>query len=272
MSPTQSATVAINGIELAYERRGEGEVLVLVHGWTGSGRGWSGVIDELSRSREVFTFDQRGHGRSTNTADRDTYTFDQLVADFAALADVVGLDQFHLLGHSMGGAVAMRYAIAHPDRLRSLVLMDTGAGSAAGSIEIMQPLIDIVETGGLDAYYEAAKPYVGEPGCAGDARRAEFKWELENLDPVAFVTFAEELCRFPSVLDELTNLDVPTTVLVGENDLNLRAAADDLADAIVGAVLEVIPAAAHLPHLENREGWLAAMERHFSRLGDRSRP
>lgn len=267
MTGVTSGVAPVHGVELAYECRGDGETFVLVHGWTGSGRGWSGVIDRLAERRRVVVFDHRGHGRSTNTGDPATYTLAQLADDFAALADAIGLDSFHLLGHSMGGSVAMRYAVAHPARLRSLVLMDTGAASAPGSAELMQPLVDIVEAGGTAAYYEAAKSYVGLPGAAGDAARAAFKWDIEHVDPVAFVALAHELCRFGSMLDQLRRLAVPTTVIVGEHDTHLRGAADDLAGAIAGAALEVIPAAAHLPHTENTEAWLAAVERHFARVG-----
>ena len=255
----------VGDVDLAYECRGSGPPFVLVHGWTGSGRGWHPAADPLTRRVTVVTYDQRGHGRSTNVGDPEAYTFDLLVDDLAGLVDVLALEPFHLLGHSMGGAVAMRYALRAPERVRSLVLLDTGAKSAAGSIDLMQPLIDIVEAGGLPAYITAALPYVGPPGPAGEDRRALFTWDIEHLDPVAFVTLARALCSSPSVLDELAGLRTPTTVIVGEDDTHLRAASDEMASTIPGAVLEVIAGAAHIPHHEQPEAWLAAIEAHLDR-------
>src|SRR5690348_257490 len=117
----------VNGIRLAYEDVGRGDPFVLVHGFTGSGREWTELVPELAEDRRVIAVHQRGHGSSSHTGDAASYTFDALVADFAALVDHLGLERFDVLGHSMGGLVAMRYAVEHPDRVRSLLPMDTGA-------------------------------------------------------------------------------------------------------------------------------------------------
>lgn len=261
-----SAVAKVNGIEIAYDEHGEGDPFVLVHGFSGSGRDWSGVAPDLAASRRVLAVHQRGHGDSTSTGDAATYTFDQLVDDLEGFVDALALERFDLLGHSMGGLVAMRYAARHPARVRSLIPMDTGASPTPGAGQWMQPLIDIVTAGGMPAYYEAAKDVVF-PGGEDVAGLAAFKWSLDSMDPVAFVRFAEELTTYPPFLAQLGTLTMPATVLVGENDVSLRGAADDLTTAIPGAVLDVIPGAAHSPHVENREGWLTAVERHFARLG-----
>lgn len=263
-----SKVVRVNGVELAYQQAGDGVPFVLVHGFTGSGREWSGVIADLASDRRVIALDQRGHGESTNTGDSTTYVFDQLVDDLAAFVDALGLDVFDLLGHSMGGLVAMRYAIEHASRVRSLIPMDTGASPTPGADAWMQPLLDLVATGGLPAYYEAAKDVVfpGEPTEETAAARAAFKWTLDVMDPAAFLALGKELTGYAPFLDQLAALSTPTTVLVGENDVGLRGASDDLVRAIPGAVLEVIPGAAHSPHVENRSGWYAAVARHFARV------
>src|SRR5947209_13855466 len=102
-----------------------GVPLVLVHGYTGSRLDFEGVIDELATDRRVVAWDHRGHADSTSTGDPNTYTFDQLVADMDGVLAALGIDRFDLLGHSMGGIVSMRFALARPERIRSLILMDT---------------------------------------------------------------------------------------------------------------------------------------------------
>jgi pimeloyl-ACP methyl ester carboxylesterase len=254
-------------LALAYESVGEGFPLVLVHGYTGSSLDWSGVVGPLAaRDRLVVTFDHRGHGDSPNTGDASTYTFDQLVDDMAALLDDLGLERFDLLGHSMGGIVSMRYALAHPERVRSLVLMDTAAGSVVDNAEMMRAGIDMVRTQGTSALYDMIQRFLGE-GEQADAQRGAMKAKLAQMDPVAFTELGDELITYPSIIDQLAGLEIPTTVLVGVNDHALRGAADDLASTIPGAELAVIPDAAHSPQQANRGAWLAAVEQHLARVG-----
>jgi 2-succinyl-6-hydroxy-2,4-cyclohexadiene-1-carboxylate synthase len=256
----------VNGVELAVERHGHGDPFVLLHGFTGGAVDWAGVVEDLAARREVITVEHRGHGASTNTGDAATYTFDQLVADFAQVADDLDLERFDLLGHSMGGIVAMRYALAHPERLRSLVLMDTGAAASPEGPQQawMRAGFELSREGGMTAVYEVIAPFLGE-GEAGERARAEVRAKYDQVDPVAFRALGEELLVHPSVLDRLATLAVPTTVLVGEHDTGLRPESDALAATIPGAVLVVIPDAAHSPQAENRSAWLAAVFEHLER-------
>lgn len=258
--------IAVNGVELAVSSHGEGDALLLVHGFTGNAGDWSGVVEHLAADRRVITVEHRGHGASTNTGDLATYTFDQLVDDLAVMVDLLELDRFDLLGHSMGGIVSQRYALRSPDRVRSLVLMDTGGrpDPEGTSSAFMRAGIERARTGGTMAVYDEIAPYLGE-GAEGDVLRAGLRRNFECLDPVAFVALGEELLTYRSMLDELAGLAVPTTVLVGENDVGLRTAADDLAATIPGAVLVVIPDAGHSPQVDNRGAWLDAVEAHLAR-------
>jgi pimeloyl-ACP methyl ester carboxylesterase len=256
--------IPVGDVELAVASYGTGVPLLLLHGFTGAADDWAGVIDDLSLDRQVLTVEHRGHGDSTNTGDAATYTFDQLVTDFAGVVDRLDLERFDLLGHSMGGIVAMRYALAHPERLRSLVLMDTaGAASPEGPASgFMRAGLDLARDGGMLAVYDAIAPYLGE-GADGDTARADLRRKYERMDPVAFTTLGEELQTHASVLDRLARLDLPTTVMVGEMD-GLRGEADDLAATIPGAVLQVIPGAAHSPQVENRKAWLDVVNEHLA--------
>ena len=251
-------------VELAHATHGEGFPLVLVHGFTGSSLDWADVVEPLAKARRVITLDHRGHGESPNTGDAATYTFDQLVADLSALLDRLELDRFDLLGHSMGGIVAMRYALQHPERVRSLVLMDTAAGAMARATDFMRSGIELVRAQGTGALFEVIQGFLGT-GERADVLRERQRTKLEQMDPVAFTELGEELLTYPSVLDRLATLAIPTTVVVGENDTGLRPAADALAATIPGAVLVVIPDAAHSPQDENRDAWLAAVEGHLER-------
>lgn len=252
-------TVPTNGVELAWAATGAGEPLVLVHGWTGSKESWEHLRPTLDERVRTVAHDHRGHGASTHVNDASGYTFDHLVEDLVGLVDALELAPFHLLGHSMGGIVAMRYALEHPAMVRSLVLMDTGAGPDPSGAVVMQPIVELVRTEGLTGYVEAARPYVPADGFD------TFQRQIMQMDALALTTFGEELLDYESVLDRLPTLTMPTTVVVGENDIGLRPHADAMHAAIAGSVLEVIPGTAHNPHLEDPAAWLAAVERHLDR-------
>jgi pimeloyl-ACP methyl ester carboxylesterase len=114
-------------------------------------------------------------------------------------------------------------------------------------------------------------PFLGT-GERADVLRERQRIKLEQMDPVAFTELGEELLTYPSVVDQLAELDIPTTVIVGENDTGLRAAADALAATIPGAHLVVVPKAAHSPQDENREAWLTAVEDHLTRAEEAREP
>jgi pimeloyl-ACP methyl ester carboxylesterase len=260
-------------VRIAGDRRGAGEPFVLVHGFTGSRVDWSDVIDELAAVADVIELDNRGHGESTNTGDGSSYSLDTLTADLAAVADGLGLDEFHLLGHSLGGGVAMRYALRHPDRLRSLVLMDTAATPMASGAATawFEAGIELVRTNGLDALFQVIAPTMGE-GERADQIRARVRTKYEQMDPAAFVGLGRELMTFESMLPALADLAVPTTVLVGEHDVGLRAGADALAETVPGAELVVIPDAAHSPQEESPARWLDAVRAHLEGVAHASSP
>lgn len=249
------------GIELAWTARGEGQPLLLVHGFTGSQADWDGVVDDLAAAgRRVITVDQRGHGLSSRAGGEGEYTFDALIADLTAFIGALGLDGIDLLGHSMGGMVVMRYALDHQERLASLVLMDTAGEPPKGlpMEDFFRAGIDMVRSGGMDAIAAVMGPMTPEE----DRERAVAG--LRAMDANAFIGLAEELIDHPSAIEDLAGLGIPTTVLVGEHDLPLRAASDDLAAAVPGAHLVVIPEAMHSPQIENRDAWLEAMRAHLA--------
>ena len=210
--------IAVNGIEVAVERHGAGagdggrEVtpLVLLHGFTGNATDWSEVVDRLAAHREVWTLEHRGHGSSSDTGDASTYTFDQLVDDLAAVLDTLEVERYDLLGHSMGGIVAQRYAVREPRRLRSLILMDTGGRPSpeGPNTELMRGGIELARTQGSMAVFEAISPFLGD-GPAADAGRDRMRQNFACLDPVAFVALGEELLTYRPVLDRLAALTRP---------------------------------------------------------------
>jgi pimeloyl-ACP methyl ester carboxylesterase len=131
--------------DLAAER-----VLVAIHGGPGMSSDYMLSLEQLAgEDLALVTYDQRGTGRSTEPS--DGYAMERYVEDLDAVRQAVGADAIHLFGHSWGGLVAQRYAIAHPDRVRSIVLMGSGAPSMeamhAGNEHKVQRIIALQQQG-----------------------------------------------------------------------------------------------------------------------------
>lgn len=263
-------TIDLGPVTLAVDDRGDGTraPLVLIHGFTGGRIDFADVIDDLAVDRRVVIWDHRGHSNSTNTGDPDSYTFDLLVDDAVAAVDALGLDRFHLLGHSMGGVVAQRLVLEHPERIVSLVAMDTlaEAGSAIPQSWI-DKFVAMGRTDGMGTVAETMATFSNGTSVALEADRpriaARNQHKLTNMDVEAFASLARQLRTFDSLLPRLAEIRCPTTVIVGELDVNLRAQSDAIAAAIPGAELVVIDGAGHCPQEERRDAWLAAMRRHL---------
>ena len=266
--------VAVNGVELAVDDRGEARdgslPLVLVHGFTGGRVDFADVIDELAQDRRVVAWEHRGHADSTNTGDPATYTFDQLADDLHAGLDELGIERFHLLGHSMGGVVAQRLVLAHPERVQSLVLMDT-AGEAMQGIppKLIAATVAKGRSEGMGAVAATMRSLMDGMPMPEDARERildRLTHKLTNMDVEAFDALGRGLGDYPSMLHRLgAEVTVPVTVIVGEHDTGLRPAADALHDAIPGSTLVVIPDAGHSPQDENPAAWLSALRAHLAR-------
>lgn len=261
-------------MELAVDDRGgpgPGTVpLVLLHGFTGGRVDFADVIDDLARDRRVVAWDHRGHADSTNTGNASTYTFDQLADDAAGVLAALGIERFHLLGHSMGGIVAQRYALAHPAQVRSLVLMDTaGASMPALPSSFVDDTVATGRTEGMAAVAAAMRRFAA--GAAVPPANPELvldrlEEKLTKMDVEAFDALGRALGDFASMLERLgAELDVPVTIIVGEHDTGLRPASDALHAAIPASELVVIPAAAHSPQDENPAAWLEAVRSHLAR-------
>jgi pimeloyl-ACP methyl ester carboxylesterase len=274
----RGARVRVGEIEMEYEEHGKGErAFVLVHGFTGSRDDWKEVLPPLAKHGRTIALDQRGHGGSSNSGDPAGYRLAQLRDDLVGFLDALGIERCDLLGHSMGGAVALRVVLDHPERVSSLVLMDTSARPIATEARrFFEEGAKVAREQGMRALYELSrKAAERDPNRPPSVQRCiermtpELHWarieaKLLAMDPVAFGAIGAELTDSAGVADRLGEIRCPTTVLVGSEDAPFRHPSDALARGIPGARQVVIANAAHCPQLENTEAWLAAVEGHLA--------
>jgi pimeloyl-ACP methyl ester carboxylesterase len=272
--------IAVRDIEMEVEEAGAGpRALVLVHGFTGSRDDFREQMEPLSTLGRTLALDQRGHGGSTNSGKHELYTVDGLVADLAAAFDALGLERADLLGHSLGGVVALRFVLAHPRRLASLLLMDTSAQpirmrfseSARASIAALAREQGMAALARRTRELMAANPAAVPPS----ARRAMERmgedafWQRilakhEAMDPVAWDALSAGMGKLESSLERLGEIRCPTTILVGAEDAAFLSPSDEMEKRIAGARRVTIPDAAHSPQLENPAAWLDAVRSHLA--------
>jgi pimeloyl-ACP methyl ester carboxylesterase len=264
--------VQLGSVELSIAEAGEGgRPLLLLHGFGGAKEDFTDWLDSLATlGWHVVAPDHRGHGASEQPADEAAYSFELLTADGLELADELGWDRFALLGHSMGGMIAQLVALRAGDRLDGLVLMDTHHRGVKMDRGLVDLAVAVARTEGMEALANAmdALNEESEPlGTEADARLkaerpgyAEFgRRKLLNSSPEMWAKLAIEVIDHPDTLDDLGSLDVPTLVVVGEQDKPFRKASKRMADAIPGAQLVVLPEAGHSPQFETPERWWDAV-------------
>jgi pimeloyl-ACP methyl ester carboxylesterase len=139
---TRHEIIAVNGIELAYQVRGQGEPLLLLHGFFGSSGDWVHLLnlDELARHHRIILPDARGHGRSTNPGGALTHR--QCAEDTRALLDHLGVDRVKAIGLSLGGNTLLHVATAAPARVEAMVLIGAPSYFPAQARAIMSAVSD----------------------------------------------------------------------------------------------------------------------------------
>lgn len=247
------------GACLHYDLAGSGaRTLVLAHAYPTNRNLWTPQVEALSKTRTVIAYDLRGFGLSDAPDAPGAYSPQRSVDDLHALVEHLGVARIELCGLSMGGNVALNYALAHPERVSALVVSGTGAGSGdmAAFSQTTNAWADAAERGGIEAFADvvAANPIFAEYGDRGPAQRARLR-ELvaANTVPGVAHTAREVLAKRKSInvlVPRLRELRVRTLVVIGEKDVDCVAPAEAMTSAIPGARYASIPETGHFNNLE----------------------
>ena len=217
---------------------------------------WDQVAAHFAEDYCLLLYDKRGHGLSD--LGRGPVTIDRHVDDLLALVDHFGIDRFGLVGLSIGGLIAQRFAVRHPDRLAALVLCDTAAkiGDAAG----WNSRIAAVEAKGLGSIGDAVMERWFTPAYRAEEDMPLRIWRnmLTRQSAEGYIASCAAI-RDADLTADAGKIDVPTLVVVGDGDLSTPPdLVRDTAEMIPGARFAVIEGAGHLPCIE-RPDELAAL-------------
>lgn len=256
--------ISVPGVDLWVDQAGSGDDVVFIAGLADEGSCWAGQAAELSDSYRVTTFDNRAVGRSS-TPDGDYHIVD-FAEDTAALLPALGISRAHVVGSSMGGAIAQELVLRHPDLVRSLVLHGTWCASDRHFREAVRGW-QMLARGALTPhdFFVAVNvwflaPYIYNDGTIDDwAAGADGNPHAQTVD--AFCRSAEALLAHDT-RDRLHEISCPTLVTVGSLDIcTPERFARQLVELIPGAGLHIFEGAGHMPYIEDPPSFTAVLRK-----------
>jgi pimeloyl-ACP methyl ester carboxylesterase len=239
-----------DGVTIHYEVYGSGPPLLLTHGYSSTSAMWQGQVAALSKHHQLVLWDMRGHGQSDYPDDPAAYSEALTVGDMAALLDKIGADTAIVGGLSLGGYMSLAFVRTHPERVRALLIIDTGPGFKKDEArdawnKRAHDTGDRFEREGLEVLKSASRERssVVHRDASGLARAA--RGMLTQRDA--------------GVIETLPHIKVPALVVVGADDTPFLAASDYMAAKIPGAKKVVIPAAGHAANIDQPQAFIDAV-------------
>src|SRR5580692_4428360 len=234
-------------VDIFYEVHGSGPPLLLTHGYSSTSEMWQGQIEALSKHHKLVLWDMRGHGRSDYPSDPAAYSEALTVADMGALLDEVGANRAIVGGLSLGGYMSLAFYRAHPERVRALLIIDTGPGFKKDDAR--------------DAWNRRAHD-TGDrferEGLAVLKSLSRERSTVSHRDASGLARAARGMLtqRDARVIESLPDIKVPSLVVVGADDTPFLAASDYMAAKIPGAKKAVIPAAGHTVNIDQPQAFI----------------
>jgi len=248
--------IAADGTRIHYEVTGitKRAPVLLVQGLGGEKNSWNLQRAALALRHRTIAFDNRGAGRSDKPDGK--YNLEEMADDAIAVLDAAGIENAHVVGLSMGGAISQIIALKHPNRVRSLTLVATACRNHAWREELLQSWATTAETEGMTAVgKEAARWMIGPRSFRRVLPALGWMGPLQLFNPAnAFVSQVKAILSTDdgALNTELANIVCPAMVVVGNQDvLTPRGDAEEIASLIPTAELVVISGGAHGLHIEH---------------------
>ncbi len=233
-----------NGVGIYYEVHGKGPAILLTHGYSATSDMWRPQIEALSEDHTLVLWDMRGHGKSDYPEDPALYTEAATVGDMAAILDKIGADRAIVGGLSLGGYMSLAFNAAFAQRVRALLVIDTGPGFKNDAAReqwnaTARATADQLRKKGL-AYLQEQSP----------ERATSTHRSADGLVRAALGMLTQHDAR---VINSLPHIEVPALVVVGSNDEPFLNASDYMAKKIPNAHKVVIPDAGHASNIDQPE-------------------
>lgn len=252
--------VTVRGCRYHVQTVGEGApATLLLHGFTGSADVWASFTEDFPTPGQRVAVDLLGHGRTDAPASPVRYSMSETIADLAALMTELGHETFDLIGYSMGGRIALAFALTHPERVQRLLLESASPGLRTEAERAMRrqsdaALADLILQQGMPAFVDR---WEQTPLFASQARLAPEVLERQRVVRLSHqpIGLANSLLGIgtgsqPSYWDELHTLQLPVLLVTGELDEKYTAIAEAMLTILPNARHADVPGAGHTVHLE----------------------
>jgi len=254
-----------DGVGIYYEEHGSGEPILLAYGIGGNARMWQPNIAALAARHRLVLWEPRAHARSDSPEDPTRVTFGHWVLDLHDLLDHLGLRRAIVGGLSLGGGIATRFALTHPDRVRALLVIDSS--SAAGlplsvpNLVMRARSIEVTLTGGMDAMAEFS--IQSNPNVSGRLKldpkaREEVFAMYRMLKPIGYANALRALLQMDYITERLSEIAAPTLLLCGDEDPSLGPMRV-MAEKIKHAQFVLLSPAGHFANRDQPEAFNRAM-------------
>ena len=238
--------ISINNIMLAYERRGKGTPLMLVHGFPLDSSSWNEIIPLLEDKFDIITPDLRGFGQSTTI--ESPYTVSDMADDLAGLLDHLGIEKTAMAGHSMGGYVALAFAKKYPNRVSGLGLISSqAAGDPPDRKEGRYKTAADVAEKGVGVVVEAMTPKL-----SADARVQAFvRGVMEKQSKDGVIGALKAMAEREDLMSVLSSFIFPLLLIHGDADALIPIdRAKEIKTVIPSAQFVELRGASHMPMME----------------------
>ena len=262
-----------DGAKIFWRASGAGTPLLLSSASFATHLHWTGQEAALARFARVVTWDYRGHGLSDAPAEPERYTLAQVVEDLRRVHDAAadGAPAF-VAGLSVGGIVSLSYARAQRERVKALLLFNTGPGfknpeALAQWQAMLERAAEKMGEVGLEKYLEGSRAQAELLGLApGTPLAAEARRGILRASVAGLQRFARGVAGpVPNLVDVLHEIDLPALVLVGEHDANFQRASHVMAAKLPRSVRIELAGAGHVLNLDQPEAFVREVERFIAR-------
>ena len=254
-----SRRLVVNGHHYEAQVAGDGEPILLLHGFSGDKSTWHDLCPAFQGDYQVIAIDLPGHGASGKPADSSAYQMERVAGDIICLLDRLSLDGVHILGYSMGGRLALYLALHYSAPFQSLILESASPGlddpqERNQRRRLDNQLANKIEMKGIEwfvDYWQRLPIWDSQRVLCADLLRQQRLQRLRN-DPHGLANSLRGMGAGaqPNLWQQLPQLSVPTLLLAGEHDQKFRAVNQQLASLIPRARLAVVSGAGHNTHLE----------------------
>lgn len=249
----------LNDVHYEVNVIGEGDPLLLIHGFSGSQQQWKPFVQAWSKHYRLILVDMLGHGNSDVPDEVERYQMERVVTDLTALLEQLGMNKVHVLGYSMGGRIALSFAMLASNKVQSVILESSSPGLATEEERAARragdkQLAENIEQKGIEwfAQYWGSLPLFASLQKLPQATLDKLHAARLSNNPKGLAQSLRGIGtgQQPSWWEQLHQLSIPVLLIAGAEDQKYCAIAETMKKQLPNCELKLVPEAGHNVHME----------------------